>query len=83
MNTCKPKNVVRLCHYIQDRRDGDFIESRNWKVDYLGFERISQSELDNLCLLAYSYLLEDGEDIMNSMGEIIFTQGLSGVDEQD
>lgn len=71
-NLCKPAHLVTLCQYIQMRREGDFIEAKNFTRTYLGFDSISSDELNALCQLAIDYLILPNESIYWSMGEIIF-----------
>ncbi len=63
-----PDNLIRLCKWIKDLSSGDSVHT------YLGFERISQQELDNLCRIANTDLVNifNGSYLIgNSMGEIV------------
>jgi len=70
MDNNRTGNIIRLCEYIHDKRSGEMIESKGFTKTYLGFESISQQELDQLCLFAKEYVLKSHEDIANHMGEI-------------
>ncbi len=64
-----PDNLIHLCKWIKDISSGDSAHT------YLEFERISQQELDNLCRIANTDLVNifNGYLIGNSMGEIVVT----------
>lgn len=72
-STVKAEHLVRLTRWLHDLSEGEMIEDKNYKKNYLGFKSISQNELDELCQLANTYLLDtfSGFFIGNSMGEII------------
>lgn len=73
-NKVSPENLIRLCTYIKQRREGDFISRRDHHEHYLGFPlKITQEELNLLAKLAADYLLLPNENIHNHMGEIIFS----------
>lgn len=71
--TVKAEHLVRLTRWLHDLSKGEMIEDKNYKKNYLGFKSISQNELDELCQLANTHLLDtfSGFFIGNSMGEII------------
>jgi len=71
--TIKPENLRRLCQWLEELNTGEMIEGPHWSNTYLGFDRISQRELDALVLLANAFLVNywDGFLVGNSMGEIV------------
>lgn len=72
-NACKVENLERLCKYIRERREGDFIETTEWSEECLSFPSISQKELDFLCQLFRGFVLHPNESISNRNGAIFFS----------
>ena len=71
--TVRPQHLRRLCQWLEELNNGEMIEGPNWSRNYLGFDSITQQELDTLALLANGFLINyrDGFLLGNSMGEII------------
>ncbi len=68
------EHLKRLCNWVACRNmGGEMVEASSFTKEYLGFSKISQAELDDLCSLANDYLcpMYDGSFVVNSMGEIM------------
>lgn len=67
--TAKLQKALR---WRDDVEDGEMIESHNYRKEYMGFNKISQKELNAICEAANCYysLMGSSLRIGNSMGEL-------------
>ncbi len=67
------KNLQLCLSWTADHCSGDFIEYPNYSKSYMGFNSISQDDLDLICkIINVASMNKIGEPIIgNSMGEII------------
>lgn len=72
----KEKNVKRAINWLYDLHNDEMIEAKDYTKMYLGYDEISQDELNDICTLLNIILVLAFHNleiirIDNSMGEII------------
>jgi hypothetical protein len=65
--------LIRALQWFKDLQRGEMIECRNWTRDYLGFDSISQIELDLITITLNDIAIKIGSNdrFVNAGGEIM------------
>ena len=66
-------NLAQAIHWREDVNSGEMIEAPNYKHDYMGYQQISQQELNAICasINLYYEQMNSSLRITNHMGELI------------
>lgn len=72
----KEENVKKAIDWLYDLHNPEMIEAKSYTKSYLGFNKISQKELDDICsllnvILVLAFNSIEIIRITNNMGEII------------
>jgi hypothetical protein len=72
LNMQHTNNLVLVMKWREAIEKEDFVESKNYTRNYMGFDKISQKELDSLCRAANEGFKLKGSNlrVANHMGEV-------------